>query len=128
MPGAGADHGWNAMTFCVNASCRASSKAGSPEQGAGRLALEADKRVISHETIYRFIYAQMARKKDYSWRHYLPRAKSKRGWRGRRGGSPASFISLRRPLAERPQAAADRQMPGHWEADLMLFRTTDRLC
>ena len=23
----------------------------------------------------------------YSWRHYLPRAKSKRGWRGRKGGS-----------------------------------------
>jgi len=39
----------------------------SPEQVAGRLALEADKRVISHATIYRFIYAQMARKKDYSW-------------------------------------------------------------
>ncbi len=24
---------------------------------------------------------------------------------------------------ERPQAADDRQTPGHWEADLMLFRT-----
>ena len=93
----------------------------SPEQVAGRLALEAGRRVISHETIYRFIYAQMARKKDYSWRHYLPRAKSKRGWRGRKGGSPASFIQLRRPLAERPTAAADRLTPGHWEADLMLF-------
>ncbi len=65
----------------------------------------------------------MARKKDYSWRHYLPRAKSKRGFRGRKGGSPASFIAHRRPLAERPQAADDRQTPGHWEADLMLFRT-----
>ena len=68
-----------------------------------------------------FIY--VARKKDYSWRHYLPRAKSKRGWRGRKGGSPASFIHLRRPLAERPKAASDRHTPGHWEADLMLFRT-----
>lgn len=95
----------------------------SPEQAAGRLAQEAGKRVISYETIYRFIYAQIARKKDYSWRHYLPRAKAKRGWRGRRGGSPASFITLRRPLAERPQGADGRQLPGHWEADLMLFRT-----
>ena len=93
----------------------------SPEQVAGRLALEARRPVISHETIYRFIYAQMARKKDYSWRHYLPRGKSKRGWRGRRGGSPASFIQQRRPLVERPQHAADRLSPGHWEADLMLF-------
>ena len=68
----------------------------SPEQVAGRLALETGAKVISHESIYRFIYVQLARKKDYSWRHYLPRAKSKRGWRGRKGGSPASFIQLRR--------------------------------
>ena len=93
----------------------------SPEQVAGYLARQADAPVISHETIYRFIYGQIARTKEYKWRHFLPRAKSKRGWRGRRGGSPASFIAQRRPLAERPQAAADRQTPGHWEADLMLF-------
>lgn len=95
----------------------------SPQQVAGRLAREAGQTLISHESIYRFIYSQLARKKDYSWRHYLPRAKSKRGWRGRRGGSPAAFISLRRPLVDRPIEAQDRQTPGHWEADLMLFRT-----
>ena len=95
----------------------------SPEQVSGRLALEAGVCVISHETIYRFIYAQIARTKDYKWRHYLPRAKSKRGWRGRKGGSPASFIAHRRSLCERPEEANDRQTPGHWEADLMLFRT-----
>ena len=53
----------------------------------------------------------------------LPAA-GKRGWRGRKGGSPASCMALRRPLAERPQSAADQ--PGHWEADLMLFRTARR--
>ncbi len=95
----------------------------SPQQVAGRLAREAGRPLISHESIYRFIYSQLARKKDYSWRHYLPRAKAKRGWRGRRGGSSASFITLRRPLAERPPEAQDRRTPGHWEADLMLFRT-----
>ena len=95
----------------------------SPEQVAGRLALESGRTIISHETIYRFVYSQLARKMDYSWRHYLPRAKSKRGWRGRKGGSPASFIHLRRPLSERPKAASDRSKPGHWEADLMMFRT-----
>ncbi len=83
--------------------------------------MESGKPVISHESIYRFIYAQIARKKDYSWRHYLPRGKSKRGWRGRRGGSSASFIAHRLPLAHRPQEAACRQTPGHWEADLMAF-------
>ena len=93
----------------------------SPEQVSGRLALESGKGVISHESIYRFIYAQITRTKDYSWRHYLPRGKSKRGRRGRKGGSSATFIAHRRPLAERPQAAAERKTPGHWEADLMLF-------
>ena len=93
----------------------------SPQQVAGRLALESGRTVISHESIYRFIYAQIRRTKDYSWRHYLPGAKSKRGWRGRKGGSPASFIAHRRPLSERPPEAAGRQEPGHWEADLMLF-------
>ena len=93
----------------------------SPQQVAGRFALESGGTVISHETIYRFIYAQLARTKNYNWRHYLPRAKSKRGWRGRKGGSPASFIAHRRPLSERPESADDRTSPGHWEADLMLF-------
>jgi len=93
----------------------------SPEQVAGRLAYEQGTPVISYETIYRFIYAQLARTKDYSWRHYLPRAKSKRGRRGRKGGSPARLIHLRRPLSERPEEANDRKTPGHWEGDLMLF-------
>lgn len=93
----------------------------SPEQVAGRLARKRGHKVISYESIYRFIYAQMARTKDYRWRRYLPRGKSKRGFRGRRGGSSASFIEGRISLAERPPAAADRKAPGHWEADLMLF-------
>ena len=93
----------------------------SPEQVAGRLAREQASPTVSHETIYRFIYAQIARTKDYSWRRYLPRAKSKRGWRGVRGGSSATFIEGRIPLAQRPAEASDRQTPGHWEADLMMF-------
>jgi IS30 family transposase len=93
----------------------------SPEQIAGRLARENGRKVISYESIYRFIYAQIARTKDYRWRHYLPRGKSKRGFRGRRGGSSASFIEGRISVAERPAAAADRKTSGHWEADLMLF-------
>jgi transposase, IS30 family len=93
----------------------------SPEQIAGRLARESGRKVISYESIYRFVYAQMARTKNYSWRHYLPRGKSKRGFRGRRGGSSATFIEGRVSLAERPPDAADRKTAGHWEADLMLF-------
>ena len=76
---------------------------------------------ISHESIYRFIHAQIARTKDYRWRLYLPRAKSKRGCRGRKGGSSALHIRHRVPIQQRPAEAADRSCPGHWEADLMLF-------
>lgn len=93
----------------------------SPEQVAGRLCRERGRKVISYESIYRFIYAQISRTKNYRWRLYLPRGKSKRGFRGRRGGSPANFIAGRIPLSERPADAADRKTPGHWEADLMLF-------
>jgi transposase, IS30 family len=95
----------------------------SPEQVAGRLARHPAGPQISHETIYRFIYAQIRRTNDGSWRRYLPRAKFKRGWRGRKGGSPASFIHDRVSIAERPKQAQQRRSPGHWEADLMLFAT-----
>lgn len=91
----------------------------SPESISGRLALEQSKKVISHETIYRFIFAQIIRTKDYRWRHYLPRGKAKRGFRGRKGGSSALRIEQRIPIAQRP--ALDRSVAGHWEADTMQF-------
>ncbi|MCC7016732.1 MAG: IS30 family transposase [Rhodospirillales bacterium] len=93
----------------------------SPQQVAGRLAREQGRPVLSHETIYRFIAAQIARTKDYSWRLYLPRGKSKRGFRGRKGGSSVKHIKHRTPIRRRSAEAADRANPGHWEADLMLF-------
>lgn len=93
----------------------------SPETVASSLRREGSHQPVSYETIYRFIYAQIKRTNDYSWRRYLPQAKCKRGWYGNRGGSPASFIALRCPVRERPEKVADRQTPGHWEADLMLF-------
>lgn len=91
----------------------------SPEQVSAALSQLGVR--ISHESIYRFIYAQIARTKDYSWRHYLPRAKSKRGFRGRRGGSSALHIRERVSIEQRPAEVGDRTCPGHWEADLMLF-------
>jgi transposase, IS30 family len=93
----------------------------SPEQVAGRLAKERGRHVISYETIYRFIYAQIARTKDYRWRRYLPRGKSKRGFRGGQGSSSVTFIKGRIPIAKRPLAAATRNRAGDWEADLMMF-------
>lgn len=93
----------------------------SPEQIAGRSRGPDGKAAIGVETIYRFIYAQIARHNDFTWRNYLPRAKFKRGRRPSRGGSPALHMSHRLPIEQRPAEAADRVTPGHWEADLMAF-------
>jgi IS30 family transposase len=90
----------------------------SPEQVAGRLAHEEGRRVISHETIYRFVYAQLKRTNDRRWRFYLPRAKYKRGWRTK-GGWPR--YTDRPSIHDRPADIAARHQAGHWEADAMLF-------
>ena len=91
----------------------------SPEQIAGRLALDKAPIRISHESIYRYVYHRSAQK-DY-WHRLLPKAKLRRGRRGRKGGSSVDHIKHRVPIDRRPAAAEDRRQPGHWEADLMLF-------
>ena len=91
----------------------------SPEQIASRLTRDHGRTLISHESIYRFIYHRSAQK-DY-WHRLLPRAKHKRGRHARSGGSMVDIIKHRRPLSERPAEADDRQASGHWEADFMLF-------
>ena len=90
----------------------------SPEQIAGRMAHEQQAVTISHESIYRFIYAEIARTKDYRWRHYLPRAKSKRS-RGKRRYRSIQHIYARVPISERSKHVEQRQEPGHWESDLL---------
>lgn len=93
----------------------------SPEQIAGRLAHQAGRCVISHESIYRFVHAQMKRTTDVSWRRYLLRGRLKRGWHYRGGGAPR--FRDRTSIHVRPAHIQDRQTPGHWEADAMLFAT-----
>jgi IS30 family transposase len=95
----------------------------SPEQVAGWLARDKAQASISYESIYRFIYAQIRRTNDGTWRLYLPRAKYKRGHRARPSRSSASFIHGRISIEQRPKAVDRRRRPGHWEADLMLFTT-----
>ena len=93
----------------------------SPEQIAGRLRQQKAPTTISHESIYRFIYAQIDRTQDYAWRRYLPRAKFKRGYRGRRGGNPVQHIKDRVAIGKRPKFIDARRQPGHWEDDYLLF-------
>jgi IS30 family transposase len=91
----------------------------SPDQIAGRLQLEGSKHTISHETIYRYIYRKDVRGERLY--RYLPHAKTKRGLR--------YFKRRREPLpqcmniANRPQAIEDRLQFGHWEGDLIQFRS-----
>ena len=91
----------------------------SPEQISGRSKLEGADHTMSHESIYRFIYSAKTRgEKLY---RYLPRAKASRGRRYfKRRREP---IADRRSIHERPKAADNRQEFGHWEGDLMQFRT-----
>jgi IS30 family transposase len=91
----------------------------SPEQIAGRLALEQGRVIISHESIYRFIYHRAAQKDP--WHRLLPRQKRRRGHHRRRGGSVASLIKQRRSITERPAEVESRRTAGHWEADFMQF-------
>ena len=49
---------------------------------------------------------QIRRTNDGSWRHYLPRAKGKRGWRGRPGDPPVNLIKGRVSIAcDRPRSS-----------------------
>ena len=97
----------------------------SPEQIAGRLAREQGRTIISHESIYRFIYHR-ARQPDPSWYRKLPRHKHRRGHFVGSGGSLSLLIKNRISISERPAEVATRQAVGHWETDLMLFGKRNR--
>ena len=90
----------------------------SPAQIAGRLKQQRSKLRVSYETIYRFIYAQIRRTNQSGWSRYLPRARSKRGWR-RRAHHPMEHIKDRVSISERPRLVQHRRQVGHWEADLL---------
>ena len=90
----------------------------SPEQVAGRLTRDKVSPRVSHESIYGFIHAQIARTKDYSWRLYLRQGKSQRGW-GRRKVSQTQRIKDRVCISKRPVYIERRKQIGHWEADLL---------
>ncbi len=76
---------------------------------------------MSHETIYKslFIQARGALKKELL-AHLRTNRKLRRpkafSWKGKQIGKIANTISIR----ERPAAAEDRAVPGHWEGDLIM--------
>lgn len=87
----------------------------SPELIAGRLKKRKDLPVISHESIYQWVYADkphlignLVRSHQTRW----PKGKSKH--------SRKHFIADKVPLVQRPEAANKRTQIGHWETDLVI--------
>jgi len=87
----------------------------SPEAISGRLELEAHKRIISHESIYKWIYGSG---KSLELHHHLRRRKRKRGRRPCRKVDKTK-IPNRTSIHERPKEYASEF--GHWEADTVHF-------
>lgn len=88
----------------------------SPEQIAGRLQVEHPNEPgmqASHETIYRHVYVMP--KGDLG---YLRQGRKKRRPRAR-GADRRGQITDMRTIAERPAEVENREIPGHWEGDLI---------
>lgn len=88
----------------------------SPEQIAGRLKKDKGRVIISHETIYAFVYDQ---RKDLI--KYLRHHKSK--WRKKRGTITrieANKASKVRRIGERPEIVNERTRVGDWEDDTVI--------
>ena len=83
---------------------------------------------LSHETIYRTLYVQARGALKQELVRHLRRARPVRRPRGRRPGPhPGGRIVGAVSIAERPAAAADRAVPGHWEGDLLLGTSRSQL-
>lgn len=89
----------------------------SPEQIAGRLRKENNnKTVISHETIYRYVYSKEGVRRnlsEYLTKHHYRRRKWHSRYLYRRG------ISQRVSIRLRPKEIEKRKSFGHWEADVV---------
>jgi IS30 family transposase len=88
----------------------------SPEQVAGRLRVDGTLR-ISHETIYRYIWADK-RAGGTLYLHLRGARKQRRKRYGRYDSR--GRLAGKRPIAERPPIVAQRGRVGDWEADTML--------
>lgn len=94
----------------------------SPEQIAGRLR-EAGRLRISHESIYRYVWADQ-RRGGALHRHLRGAQKQRRKRYGRYDSR--GRLAGKRPITERPPEAESRSRAGHLEGDTVLG--TDRHC
>jgi IS30 family transposase len=97
-------------------------KGWSPEEIAGRLCYERSRgetdMSVSHEAIYTWIYAQP--KGELARAGIILRTgREQRKPRGRKK-TPGARITAMRSIDDRPAEVAGRQVPGHWEGDLVI--------
>jgi len=97
-------------------------KGWSSEQIAGRLCYERHRgetgMTVSHETIYTWIYAQP--KGELARAGIILRTgREQRKPRGRKKTSGARITGMR-SIDDRPAEVTGRQVPGHWEGDLVI--------
>ncbi|MCP3656310.1 MAG: IS30 family transposase [Herbaspirillum sp.] len=94
----------------------------SPEQIAGWLkgANEPGLRGVCTETVYAFVY-RARQKAEELWRYLIRRRRTRRPLRARQS---RATIKNRASIHNRPEAAADREETGHWEADLIICKRT----
>ena len=88
----------------------------SPEQIAGRLALEADLTKVSAPTIYKYIRSPYGRQLAYE----LDLAKKKRRKSKAKWQHKVTSLEDRIFIDQRPEAANTRSQFGHWEADFIV--------
>lgn len=97
----------------------------SPEQIAGLLSAERGRSVVSHETIYQYIYTGNGR--FAGWYHYLRRGQRYRQARQQRKRRILT-IPQRISIHDRPVEIDQRVRYGDWETDSMVFsKQTERL-
>jgi len=104
----------------LKAAVEGAPKAGwSPEQIAGRMRLEQHRIRVSHETICRFACSKPGVEEAF-YRPLPAHRRRRRPCMHRR--YQRSRIQDSQILCHRPLAIAKRQVFGHWECDLMMFR------
>jgi IS30 family transposase len=99
----------------------------SPEQIAGELKSLAQKTILSHETIYQFIYSKEGKQLKL-WKHLRHRKIPQRITHGTRKAQKNKMkIPHRNHITLRSMAAEKRTEPGHFEVDLMIFSKTKQV-
>jgi IS30 family transposase len=91
----------------------------SPEVIAGRLSRDHGHPLVSHETIYRFVYLSPLGRQERLWEYLRLGKKHRTHPHGRQ--AQKTPIPNRVFIDQRPPEAQERTQPGHWETDSLLY-------